>query len=303
MEKKNLKVPKTISKLLNLGATILSHLELPRLESLVLLSYALKKSKEEIYASLNEEVNNSQGELFLSLLERRASGEPSAYIIEEKEFFGLPLEVNSDVLIPRPDTEILVEQAINIINEKLKTKTDGRPLKVADCCFGSGAIIIALAKEFETQAKAGLIEFYASDISEAAFKVASRNLAKHNLQKIVGLFCGDLLTPLKTKAPFCVIVTNPPYLTNSECDKKIASGWREPDLALRGGIDGLDLIKKIINNAIGILENRGYLLIEASSNQMEAISNLLKKSDFQNIKITKDLANLDRVIGGQKWKI
>lgn len=294
---------KDINWWLREGANKLSHLELPRLESILLLSHALKKSKEEIYASPNQVLDEKTGELFLSLVKRRSEGEPSAYILGKKEFFDLELEVNHSVLIPRPDTEIIVEKAIEIIDAALTNKKKNSPaLKIVDCCTGSGAIIIALAKRFKQQINENHLIFYGCDISKEALAVAKKNQANHNLQNKIEFLCGNLLLPLASKAPFFLIVTNPPYLTKAECDEKKEKGWHEPNLALEAGEDGLLYIKKIIKEANSFLEEGGHLLIEASSNQMKQIDTLLGEALFKNINITKDLANRDRVIGGQLWK-
>jgi len=279
----------TIAKLLERGAEELSRLDLPRLEAMVLLSYQTKLPKEKIFAQMNEKISNENQLGFFELVKRRRLGEPSAYIVGKKEFYGRDFIVTKDVLIPRPDTEILVEEALKIIENSPQIED------ILDLCCGSSAIITSIASELKNSNRK--FNFYASDISSKALEIAKKNANRYGAE--IEFYNGDLFTPLPQNLKLDMIATNPPYLDNDECDKKIEDGWREPDLALRSGDDGLYHIRKIIKESLDILKERGYLLIEASGPQMSDISALLSGAGFKNIRIAKDLAGIERTIIGQ----
>lgn len=278
------------------GAKKLNTLELPLLESALLLAFSAGWSKEKLLASFPDPLPEPVKILFSDLVQRRLQGEPSAYLLGEKEFYGRPFRVTPAVLIPRPDTEILVEQAITVATEKIKNnQKEKKGYNLFDCCTGSSAIVATLASELRTLP----FNFYACDISEQALAIAKENIENLGLDKKIQLFQGDLLEAFPVSLKADIIVTNPPYLTDEESDQKKEKIGCEPDLALRGGIEGLDLIKKIILQSIDRLSPKGYLLIEAAGNQMEKIETLLKSAGFTQITRTKDLAGIERVIGGQ----
>lgn len=295
----------SVSQLLQQGAKELEELELPRLEAILLLSHSSGISKEKLLAMRTDELSEKETLAFLDLVRRRKAGEPSAYIIGYREFYGRKINVTPDVLIPRPDTETLVEEALSLIRFKINNRLDEtEKLTVLDLCTGSGAVILSLAAELKQEFAQDHsldtmgLHFMASDISNKALLIAKANWKEYHLP--IDSFEGDLLQALPDKLKLDIIATNPPYLTDEESDEKIQEGWREPDLALRAGENGLDLIEKIIEDSVDRLKQKGYLLIEAHGPQMNAIECLLMKLDFVNIRKVKDLAGIQRVIIGQK---
>ena len=230
-------------------------------------------------------VSKAEEEKASSLMQQRLSGIPMAYIIEKKEFYGHEFHVTPSVLIPRPDTETLVECAIEL------AKNFSHPT-ILDLCTGSGAIATSVSYALSTPVAI-------SDISEEALAIA-----KANYKAIIGTFpearCGNLLEPWQD-CKFNLILSNPPYLTDAwyeETDKDVKA---EPRIAfLGGGSDGLDIIRDIISSAPAVLDKGGYLALEIDYRQAEICGSLLEKNGFEEISIVKDLANKERVIYGRR---
>ena len=259
----------------------------PQLDSSVLLAYAANMSRETLFASYPDTVPGPVQNKFSELINSRLSGLPVSYIRKLKEFYGREFYVDESVLVPRPDTEIIIEKTLSLAENR--KKTPAAP-EILDLCTGSGCIAVTLKLE---QQKYSVT---AADISEAALKTAVRNAEK--LGAYISFSRSDLFSDIKGTYDF--IVTNPPYLTSEEIDSMTASGWPEPMLALDGGSDGLDLIRIIINSSLDYLKNNGYLLIEAGPDQAETVSRLLDEAGFSEIVITKDLAGRNRVTSGRK---
>lgn len=276
----------TIRQAINTGTEKISLRwpETPYLDASVILASVLGSTREKLLASLADTIEPKDYETFLKGVEERAGGSPVAYITHRQEFYTLDFYVDNRVLVPRADTEILVETALSYI------KPGSR---VLDLCTGSGCIAIAI-KHTVPEAR---VE--ASDISDAALAVFLRNeesiLSGHLKDQIV-TYKSDLLTSVPGK--FDVIVSNPPYLTCSETTKMKEKNWPEPQLALNGGTDGLDFIRRIITDAREHLAADGRLLFEADPAQMAAIKLEFEKYKYNDIIITKDLAGRDRVIAG-----
>lgn len=276
----------TIRQAINTGTEKISLRwpETPYLDASVILASVLGSTREKLLASLADTIEPKDYETFLKGVEERAGGSPVAYITHRQEFYTLDFYVDNRVLVPRADTEILVETALSYI------KPGSR---VLDLCTGSGCIAIAI-KHTVPEAR---VE--ASDISDAALAVFLRNeesiLSGHLKDQIV-TYKSDLLTSVPGK--FDVIVSNPPYLTCSETTKMKEKNWPEPQLALNGGTDGLDFIRRIITDAREHLAADGRLLFEADPAQMSAIKLEFEKYKYNDIIITKDLAGRDRVIAG-----
>ncbi len=223
-----------------------------------------------------------------SMLEMRLKSIPMAYITGEKEFYGHIFKVTKDVLIPRPDTEIIVEKTIEIAKQKARSSD----VRILDLCTGSGAIGASVA--YETG-----IQVCLSDISKEALEIA-----KYNYKAITGKEAdarvGSLLEPWD-KDRFDIIATNPPYLTDAWYEETDEDVKKEPSLALLGfGDDGLNTIREIINSAPSYLKNGGVLLIEADYRQIEICARLLSSKGFRDIEIAKDLNNKDRVVYGRR---
>jgi len=241
----------------------------PQLDSSLLLSHACGISRERLYMELPDELENNRLETFRNLMERRVSGEPVAWILGTKEFWGLDFKVGPGVLTPRPDSEILIESAMEIMDRKSAELT--RAGMLHDCCTGPGTLALTLAHERPDW------EISASDISRVEYR--------HT----------DLMEDVKQK--FDIIVSNPPYLTPIETGDRAALGWKEPELALNGGgIDGLNLIRRLIPRISDRLESSGAVLIEADPLQMPIIKQILSDTGFMRIRLRQDLAGRDRVI-------
>ncbi|MBN2651545.1 MAG: peptide chain release factor N(5)-glutamine methyltransferase [Spirochaetales bacterium] len=275
----------TLNSILNSAKIRLTEIsETPFLDALVLFSKASKHTKEKLLSMLQEEIPEEIIYEFNILLEQRLTNRPIAYILGEKEFYGREFYVGEGVLVPRPDTEVLVEEALSIIDSHYNLGCE-----VLDLCTGTGCIGLTLKLERP------YINLTASDISQNSDIFFKKNTNRHKIQ--TSFIQSNLFDSINQK--FDIIATNPPYLTNNESDEKIAERWKEPDLALRGGDDGLDLIRKIIKDSIDYLNPDGYILIESSSQQTNIIKNLLEEAGFYDTKIIKDLAGMQRVTVGR----
>ena len=257
------------------------------LDARILLCKAL--GRNEVYLAINpmEEVDEKDETKFFDMVNRRANGEPTAYITEEKEFMSLNFFVDKNVLIPRPDTEHLAELAIEIANEN-------QMKHIADFCTGSGAIAISIGKNCPFASVTGY------DISDGALKVAEKNKQKLNAVN-VSFKKLDVLKDLeKIEGKFSLVVSNPPYISENEM-KNLQKDVDlfEPHLALFGGDDGLDFYKKIINDANCFLKPKGILAFEVGHTQAQKVSKLMEHN-FENIKIKKDYAGIERVVWGIK---
>jgi len=261
----------------------------PLLDAQVMLQKISGMSKEKLIASYNCDIHENILETFNMMVEKRVFGYPVAYITGEKEFFGRSFSVNENTLIPRRDTEILVEKVLEE-SEKIIKETDSLPIKILDLCTGSGCIAITLKSELREKAN---VE--ASDIS-----AETENIFHKNCEKILGkklpFFKSDLFNSITNR--YHIIVSNPPYLKNIYVDEMISNNWPEPEISLRGGNDGLDFIRRIIESSGKYLEKDGLLCMEADPDQMDIIQDLLLKNDFKYISIKKDMAQRERVIEG-----
>ena len=262
--------------------------ETPHLDACVILASVLGSTREKLLASLSDTLSTEDYAAFMKGVEERAAGSPVAYITRHQEFYTLDFYVDSRVLVPRADTEILVETALGFI------RPGGR---VLDLCTGSGCIAIAI-KHAVPEAR---VE--ASDISDGALAVFRRNADALLSGQLKGQVSGQIVTyksDLLNSIPgkFDVIVSNPPYLTRAETARMENASWPEPKLALDGGEDGLDFICRIIADAAGHLLPGGRLLFEADPAQMSAIKIEFEKYKYNDIIIRKDLAGRDRVIAG-----
>jgi len=256
----------------------------PVLDAAVLLAFAMGVSREKILASYPEEVPEGNLGSFRSFIERRCSGIPVSYIRRMKEFYGLTFYVDEGVLVPRPDTETLVEAAIE------PARADGSMRRIIDVCTGSGCVAIAIKKSLPK------LEISASDLSLDAERVFAIN-CDSILKERLPFFRTSLLEGIG--GIFDMIVSNPPYLTDEAAKRMKESGWPEPELALAGGADGLDLARRLIEDAPRVLRAGGYLLMEADPWQMEPIGELLSEGGFGDGTVVKDLAGNERVISGR----
>ncbi|MDR2448134.1 MAG: peptide chain release factor N(5)-glutamine methyltransferase [Treponema sp.] len=279
---------KTINTLLIEGKSLLKDsVDTPDLDASLLLADALGCSRTQLLRAVSESVSEESEIIYKNALERRLSGECVAYIVGYKEFWGLRLAVNSAVLTPRPDTETLVEATLAVADAN-----DAR--SCLDLCAGSGAVAIALKHERPHLVVTG------SDISKSAVDVARANAEAHHVY--VQWIESDLFD--RIEGCFDIIVSNPPYIPTSMIAGLAPEVRKEPRLALDGGADGLDIIKKIIVEAKTRLNQGGALLMEADPRQMPAVTELLRENTYQAIRTYKDLSGCERAIGGiYKWQV
>jgi len=263
------------------GVLTANNIEDAPLESELLLRHTLKISQVQLYLDLNRELNPEQEETFWHLIKRRLIGEPTAYITGHREFYGLDFYVNHDVLIPRPESELLVEKTLNL--------AQNRPVStIAEIGTGCGAIAISLALNLP-QAK-----IYATELSAPALKVAQFNCRKHKVLNRINLLLGDMLEPLPE--PVDLIVANLPYVKESELPLT-GSGSFEPMLALNGGSDGLERIQRLCQQLSGKICPGGGLLLEIGQGQRKPVITLLRHLfPSAKIEVTPDLGGIDRVV-------
>ncbi len=257
------------------------HVEDSPLESEILLRHALSISRVELYSDLDRKLTPEEDKKFWQLAGRRLTGEPSAYITGHREFYGLDFYVDPNVLIPRPETELLVERAIALAKEHAVAT-------IADIGTGCGAIAISLAVNLSS------VKIYATDISAAALRVAWPNCQKYGVADRVCRLAGDLLDPLSE--PVDLILANLPYVRERELSRVNTHGF-EPSLALDGGVDGLEKIRRLCHQAEAKLNPGGSLLLEIGMGQKEAVTRLLRSLfPKASIEVTQDLSGIDRVV-------
>ncbi|UCD09562.1 MAG: peptide chain release factor N(5)-glutamine methyltransferase [Dehalococcoidales bacterium] len=251
------------------------------LESEVLLMHVLKINRVKLHIDIDNDLTSQQYEEFRVLIQRRLQGEPSAYITGNREFYGLDFFVNPDVLIPRPETEILVEQAIAMAKKQSYKK-------IIDAGTGSGVVAVCLALNLPNAI------IYATDISAPALDVASKNCQRHKVEDRITLLQGNLLEPLPE--PVDMIVGNLPYVTNTDIQQVKTAGY-EPAIALSGGEDGLESIIAIVAQSLSKLLRGGSILLEVGQGQSQAASRQLRGIyPYGEVEIFRDLAGIERVV-------
>ena len=273
----------TIREALNKGMIILksNNIETPKLKARLLLQYILKKDRQYLIIYDNKEISKKeQWEYFINI-EKIANGVPLQHITHIQEFMKMSFFVNENVLIPRPDTEILVEEVINI------SKRIDKP-KILDLCTGSGAIAVSIAKNVPDA------EVCAIDISEKALEVARKNA--NDLQARVKFKKSNLFNNLNN-TKFDIIVSNPPYIKKSDIKLLSNEVQKEPEIALDGGYDGLDFYRKISYKAIEYLKFGSYLCFEIGFDQKEDVIEIIKEiNNYSEIYCKKDLYGNDRIV-------
>jgi release factor glutamine methyltransferase len=257
----------------------------PRLTTEVLLAHVLKTTRVRLYVDLDRPMEKTELAAFRSLIERRMAGEPTQYLTGVREFYNRPFKVDPRVLIPRPETELLVEAALH------KLPKDGPGLAL-DVCTGSGCIAISLAAE-RPQATV-----MATDLSADACALARENAQALGVAERVTVLQGNLYAPLPPDARFDVVASNPPYIASGEIPTLSAEVRREPHMALDGGPDGLVLIRKVIEGARRVLKPGGLLAMEIGETQGEAVKALLQAAGYDDARVEKDLERRDRLAFG-----
>ena len=267
-----------------------------QLDACILLESCLGVTRTEIYLNGESRVDSVSQERFLGFIKRRKTREPVAYILGEQEFWSMPFYVSPAVLIPRPETEFLLDRVFALVTKKNLDRG-----AVLDLCCGSGVIATVLAKETGRR-------IFASDISFEALQIAKRNLGRHCLAGQVDLVQGDLLSPFQhNDAVFSLIVANPPYVSAYDVENMLEPevAQNEPHLALDGGADGLAIIRKIRQNINMTLCPGGQIFMEIGADQGEAVQRIFaakmeKSPGFHDVVILKDYAGRDRVMYARK---
>lgn len=259
----------------------------PRASAEVLLAHVLSEDRLFLYLNYDRPMDAGELAAFRTFVKRRLAGEPNQYITGTQEFWSLPFRVNPDVLIPRPETEILLEAVL----EFLGSVEYG--VSILDLGTGSGAIAIALAREL------GAARIVATDLSMAALKLARENARLNQVDRNIHFVCCDMFSAFSIASQeFKVVVTNPPYVSQaefSELPREIRD--YEPRYALDGGPDGLAAISHIIREAPTVLSQTGALIMEMGADQAESVSTLVRDSHhYQTYRTIKDYSGIDRVL-------
>ena len=277
-----------IENILNVGINILQKNKIPnpQLDSEILLSNLIKRDKKHIILNPKELLNSKQLNKFKSLIERRKKGEPIAYLINKKEFWKDEFFVNKDVLIPRPDTELIIEQVLKIYSKE-------EQLQALDIGTGSGCILLSILKERPNFYGTGI------DISKKSINVSKFNAKQLNLMNRVKFFNSSVDNFKIGK--YDLIVSNPPYieLLNLKYLEKDVVNF-EPKLALSGGLDGFSKIRKVISKAKKLIKKNGKFILEIGFNQKNKVKQILKEEGFYVNKAVKDYGNNDRCIVSTK---
>ena len=280
-----------LEKAINYGTKILrkNFIKSAKLDSEILMSKALDKDREFIIINQNKNINKNLFDYFQNLINQRSKGEPIAYLVGKKDFWSYQFDICRDVLIPRPDSELIVEQALKLTKNKHR-------LKLLDIGVGSGCLLLSILNEKK--------DFYGTgiDTSKKCINLSKKNALNLNLKNRVKFFKTDIDNFNYGK--YDLIVSNPPYINQYDLkylDKEVVNF--EPKLSLNGGIDGLTVIRKVINKASILMKTNGLLILEIGHDQKEKVRNILRKKGFYINKILKDYADNDRCIISTKKNI
>jgi release factor glutamine methyltransferase len=275
----------TIKDALNKGMIILknNNVESPKLKARLLLQYILKQTRQYIIVYDNKDINKKEQFEYFVNIEKLTAGVPLQHITHSQEFMKMDFFVNENVLIPRPDTEILVEEVIKIASVIKEPK-------ILDLCTGSGAIAISIAKNIKDA------KIYAIDISDKALEVAKKNAEKLEVADRIEFVRSNLFNKIE-KMKFDIIVTNPPYIKKKDIKYLSQEVQKEPLIALDGGNDGLEFYKKILDQATDYLKLGSYICMEIGYNQKAEVLDIVKKTDkYIDTYSKKDLHGNDRII-------
>ena len=275
----------TINQAINQATQILksNNIDEPNIKAKILMEHSLNKNRQYIVTASDQKLTQKQTEKYYQLIEELSKNIPLEHIIYKKEFMGISFYVDENVLIPRPDTEILVEEVI-----KIAKQTNAK--KILDLCTGSGAIVVSLAKFLPN------CEFVATDISKKALEIAEKNAISNNVENRVKFIQSDVFGNLKGHK-FDIIVSNPPYIETAVIKSLDENVKKEPHIALDGGEDGLDFYRRIYNEGYTFLNSNGFIYVEIGYNQKFNVTEIIQStSNYKEVQCIKDLANNDRVI-------
>jgi len=263
--------------------------ESARLDAEILLAHSRNCQRIQLYTEFDAPMTPEERATMRDLVRRRATLEPVAYLVGFREFFGLDFEVEPGVLIPRPDTETLVMTALEVANELPSPR-------ILDVCTGTGCVPVAIAVNCAAAALTAI------ELDSQVHGIAQRNIEKHKLTDRITLLQGDLFSPLVDDASFDVITANPPYVTDAEMNTLQPDvRLHEPELALRGGADGLDIVRRLIPEAVIWLTDGGALMLEIGEQQGDAVVQLFEASNrYEPAEIVKDLGGRSRVVWAKK---
>ena len=260
-----------------------SNIESPKLKSRLLMQYVLKQTRQNIIVNDLNQISKEDEERYFVGISKLRAGVPLEHITHQREFMKLNFYINENVLIPRQDTEILVEEVINIA-KRIKNP------KILDLCTGSGAIAVSLAK-YLTES-----EITATDISNKALEIAKKNAKINEVENRITFISSDLFTNIP-KEKYDIIVSNPPYIKKNVIETLDEQVRKEPYMALDGGLDGLDFYRKIIKNSYEYLKYHGFLCLEIGFDQKIDVIELIENEEkFENTYSKKDLFDNDRII-------
>lgn len=269
----------------NFGTKYLkAHVSEPRLEAEGLLSFTLEVSKEYLLINRDKEITDDSFNKYMEFLDLRKSGMPYQYIVGKKHFMGLIFNVSPSVLIPRNDTEILVEEVL----KRLKSGDT-----VLDIGTGSGAIAVSIAKYKD-------VKVYAVDISDEALEVAKGNACENGVSDKVIFIKSDLFSSIPKDIKFDLIVSNPPYIRSNEINELQEEVKREPKIALDGGEDGLTFYRKIVKDSVNYIKFGGIIAFEVGFDQGWDVKDILVDGGYSDIEVVKDLQGIDRVVLGKR---
>jgi release factor glutamine methyltransferase len=257
----------------------------PRLTAEILLAHVLSVGRVRLYVDLDRPLQKAELSAYRMLIERRGDGEPTQYLVGKREFYGRSFLVDERVLIPRPETELLVESVLQVVPKDA-------PARVLDVCAGSGCIGVTVASERPAAS------VWATELSPEAAEVARGNAEALGVGGRVTVLEGDLLAPVPAGARFDVVVSNPPYVASAEIRTLSPEVQHEPRLALDGGEDGLALYRRLVVDARRVLKPGGLLALELGETQGPALKGLLEAAGYADVKIVKDLERRDRFAYG-----
>ena len=273
-------------EIIKIGSNLLKKRKIPNyiLDSEILLSKILKKSREEILINLEQKIDRKNLFIYKKYLQRRSNNEPIAYILEEKEFWSKNFTVNKHTLIPRPETELMVDKLVKIYQ--------GKKISILDIGTGSGCILLSLLSSLTQSTGIGV------DICKKAISIANENSTKLNLFNRAKFFKKSVEDVFYKK--FDLVVSNPPYIERKSI-KNLSDDIKryEPRMALDGGNDGLDLVKKVIYKSKNILKRKGMLALEIGNGQIKKVSKILFDNNFRIKQLIKDYGNNVRCVFAQ----
>jgi release factor glutamine methyltransferase len=279
----------TILNLLNWTASYFSshHIEQARASAEILLAHTLGLNRIDLYLRYDQPLHQEELARFKSFIKRRVDAEPVAYITGEKEFWSMPFTVTPDVLIPRPDTECLVEETLKLLPET----GENLPSRVLELGTGSGAIAVSVASERRS------MRMFALDKSVSAIRIARQNAGRHGLANHIHFFCSDWFLSIRSGVFFDIIISNPPYIRRNEIPRLQPEIFRyEPKGALDGGPDGLNALEEIVGRSKAYLVPGGHLLLEIGHDQKASLVEIARNAGgYEPVLFCRDYSGMDRV--------